>query len=106
MSKKQDHKRWRKSFNQSCLERDKYKCVFCETSTNLDVHHIIDRHDSIISNSGYSLSNGITLCQDHHLLCEEFHIKGTCEMKYHPDNLFKLINSSKEKAISDSQKLK
>lgn len=105
MSMKQLHKKWRKAFNEACLERDKYKCVFCETTTNLDVHHIVDRHDPSISNGGYTLSNGITLCQEHHLLCEELHAIGKCEPEYHPDNLFKIIGSSYDKAIKDSNNL-
>ena len=27
MSQKQNHKRWRKQFNEDCLKRDKYKWV-------------------------------------------------------------------------------
>lgn len=103
MSMKQLHKKWRKEFNEACLKRDKFKCVFCETNINLDVHHIIDRHD--MPNGGYSLSNGITLCQKHHLLCEELHATGNCDPEYHPDNLFKIIGSSLSKAIEDSNNL-
>lgn len=104
MGVKQLHKKWRKNFNESCLARDNNKCVFCDIKEDLDVHHITDRHE--IANGGYVLSNGITLCQEHHLLCEEFHMRGTCQEKFHPDNLYKIINSSYEKAVNDSKNLK
>ena len=71
MSTKQDHKRWRKQFNDDCLERDNHKCVFCDETENLDVHHITDRHE--MPNGGYVKTNGITLCNIHHLMAEEYH---------------------------------
>jgi hypothetical protein len=45
--------------------------------------------------------NGITLCPKHHIICEKFHITNGAEWVdgYHPDDLYKLINSSKELAI-------
>ena len=104
MSLKQLHKKWRKFFNESCLKRDKSKCVFCNETHELDVHHIIDRHD--MPNGGYATENGITVCNKHHLLCEQFHINGVCEDEYHPDNLYKKINSSYEKAYESCLKLK
>ena len=104
MSTKQDHKRWRKQFNEGCLKRDGYKCVFCDENNDLDVHHITDRHE--LDNGGYAISNGITVCTDHHLACEEYHINGSCEPEYHPDNLYKMIGSSYEKAVKDSKNLK
>lgn len=107
MSNKQKHKALRKSFNEVCLKRDKNKCVFCNITTNLDVHHITDRHE--MPNGGYSLSNGITVCKDHHLDCEKFHIyegdESMCEEKYLPNSLYKIIGSSYEKAVEDSEKL-
>jgi len=104
MSNKQDHKRWRKNFNEVCLERDGHKCVFCNEDVNLDVHHITDRH--IIPNGGYVLSNGITLCDEHHWDCEQFHMTRTCKPQYHPDELYKKIDSSYEQAFEDSKNLK
>lgn len=104
MSTKQDHKRWRSQFNHDCLERDGHKCVFCDEDVNLNVHHITDRHE--IPNGGYVLSNGITVCEHHHLLCEEFHATGHAAIGYHPDDLYAKINSSKSKAYIDSQNLK
>lgn len=104
VSNKQNHKRWRRAFNDGCLERDNYCCVFCKSALDLDVHHITDRHNII--NGGYVLSNGITLCEEHHLLCEEFHSIGICEPEYHPDELYKMIGSSYDKAFNDSLNLK
>ena len=100
MSTKQDHKRWRKQFNESCLKRDAYKCRFCDETNELDVHHITDRHHpDIIICGGYVLGNGITLCDEHHLLCEEFHINGKCLPEYHPDQLYKLNNTTYEQVV-------
>jgi hypothetical protein len=106
MSNKQNHKRWRKEFNSLCLERDKNKCVFCNVNNELDVHHITDRHD--VPNGGYASSNGITVCQEHHLLCEEWHSSNqtTFHPGYHPNDLYRIINSSYDKAYTDCQKLK
>lgn len=104
MSNKQDHKRWRKNFNEVCLNRDKHKCVFCSETSNLDIHHITDRHE--MPNGGYVLNNGITLCEKHHLLCEEHHRTGVCLPEYHPLELYRIIKSSYDIAWDDSLKLK
>lgn len=103
MTTKQLHKKWRKQFNLDCLKRDDNKCVFCDIKDELDVHHITDRSE--MPNHGYSILNGITLCKKHHLLCEEFHMKGHCDSKYHPDKLYEIIGSSYENAFYDSEKL-
>jgi hypothetical protein len=101
MSTKQDHKKWRKQFNEDCLTRDNHKCVFCDNTENLDVHHITDRKE--MPNGGYVMSNGIALCPEHHLKCEAFHMIGSCENDmYLPENLYKKINSSYDTAYSDS----
>jgi len=99
MSKKQDHKRWRKQFNEDCRERDGNKCVFCDETENLDVHHITDRHD--MPNGGYVAENGITVCDSHHLSCEK-----DMFFKYSPSELYKKINSSYELAYEKSLNLK
>ncbi len=104
MSTKQLTKKWRKEFNRLCLGRDKHKCVFCPVNSKLDVHHITDRHE--IPNGGYVMSNGITLCDKHHLLCEEYHRSNECLPEYHPVELYKMINSSYEKAWEDSLNLR
>lgn len=104
MSQKQNHKKWRKQFNEGCLERDGNKCVFCDVTESLDVHHITDRHD--MPNGGYVLSNGITVCETHHLMCEEHHATGHAVVGFHPNDLYGKINSSYSKAYIDSQILK
>ena len=104
MSQKQNHKRWRKEFNEVCLKRDGNKCVFCDITNSLDVHHITDRHD--MPNGGYVLSNGITLCSEHHLLAEEWHSTGEGFLDYSAEELYKKINSSYDKAYADSENLK
>jgi hypothetical protein len=104
MSQKQDHKRWRKEFNEVCLKRDGNKCVFCDKTNGLNVHHITDRHE--MPNGGYVLSNGITLCSEHHWMAEQWHITGTAESGYHPFDLYTKINSSAKKAYEDSENLK
>ncbi len=103
ISKKQLHKKWRKEFNESCLKRDGNKCVFCNETEDLDVHHITDRHD--MPNGGYATSNGITVCKEHHLKCEEWHSTGSCESGYHPDDLYKIIGTSYDQAYTESLNL-
>lgn len=104
MSQKQNHKRWRKQFNEDCLKRDKNQCVFCDIVEGLDVHHITDRHD--MPNGGYVLTNGVTVCGEHHLMCEEYHMSGQPIDGFHPDDLYLKIGSSYEKAHKDSENLK
>lgn len=104
MSNKQNHKRWRKEFNEKCRKRDGNKCVFCSETENLDVHHITDRHE--MPNGGYAMSNGITVCETHHLLCEDFHQYGECEDGYWPDDLYEKIGSNYDQAVNDCEKLK
>ncbi len=86
----------REIFRNEVFKRDKYKCVFCDITTNLDAHHITDRH--LIVNGGYVKENGITLCSEHHDLVEDWNRYGeVTDEKYHPNELYKMINSSKEK---------
>lgn len=104
MSTKQDHKRWRKQFNEDCLKRDGNKCVFCNETEDLDVHHITDRHD--MPNGGYTITNGITVCQEHHLKCEKWDEWIVDLVLYKPDNLYMMIGSSYEQALIDCENLK
>ena len=105
-------KKIRSNFRNVCLKRDKYACVMCgkksgspkEVLIIFDVHHIFDR--SKMPNGGYCLENGITLCHDCHLKAEQFHSTGTAHPEYAPDDLYKKINSSYEKAVAASEKLK
>jgi len=94
----------RLKFNEDCLKRDKNKCVFCNLTSNLDVHHITDRNE--MPNGGYVKENGITLCEVHHLEAEQFHTtngeKWVANM--HPNDLYKKINSNYELALEVSER--
>lgn len=100
----------RNNFKNSVFKRDKNTCQVCNkkhsSTDGLDAHHITDR--SIIPNGGYVKENGITVCkQDCHFKVEMFHIYDgeKWEDGLHPDNLYKIINSSKELAIQKSHEL-
>lgn len=105
----QNKKKIREKFRQQVFKRDKHTCQVCNTKrdeTELDAHHITDRSE--MPNGGYVASNGITVCEETcHLMVEQYHISGgkTWEEGLHPDDLYKKINSSKEKAYNDSLKL-
>jgi predicted restriction endonuclease len=101
-------KQIREHFRSVVFVRDKHKCVFCDkTASNykLDAHHITDRSE--MPNGGYVLENGISLCSEHHLIAEKFHDTEGKEWEegFHPDDLYKKINSSKELAIKKSSLL-
>jgi hypothetical protein len=70
----------------------------------LDAHHITDRN--LLPNGGYVKENGISLCQECHLKAEQFHSTGISYPGYAPEDLYKKINSTIERAIEASQKLK
>lgn len=57
-------------------------------------------------NGGYVESNGISLCPDCHEKAEIYHSTGEVLPGYSPDDLYKLIDSTREKAIKDSERLK
>ena len=107
MSDKQNHKRWRKDFREGVYKRDNYVCRTCGAkNVELDAHHITDRHD--LPNGGYVLSNGISLCEPCHIKAGKHHITHGEEWEpgFHPDDLYKMIGSSLEKATKDSSNLK
>lgn len=95
----------RENFRNAVFKRDGHKCRVCKKAGELDAHHITDRTE--MPNGGYVKENGISLCPECHLKAEQFHIYGgkIYETGYHPDDLYKLINSSKEKAIQASAKI-
>lgn len=96
----------REAFRLSVFKRDGHKCRVCgrpeKLDGPLDAHHITDRNE--MPNGGYVKENGISLCSSCHLKAEEFHRTGKSVPRYHPDELYVLINSSKEKAIQASNK--
>lgn len=65
----------RDEFREGVFARDGHKCVFCGKTAEqtpegkLDAHHIIERR--LWNNGGYFLDNGATVCEEHHLLCEQ-----------------------------------
>lgn len=119
MSKKKT--KIRKKFRDDTFDRDEYCCKWCgsgpyyeSTFSLLDAHHITDRNE--MPNGGYVPENGITLCKvdeegneagSCHMKAELFHISGGQEWfpGMHPDDLYKLIGSSKELAIEACKKI-
>ena len=96
----------RQKFRDEVFKRDNYQCVFCDETENLDAHHITDRNE--MPNGGYVKENGISLCNKHHMHAEIFHITNGKEWvnNMHPDDLYKLIHSSFDKAVEKSNQLK
>jgi 5-methylcytosine-specific restriction endonuclease McrA len=110
MSKKK--KQIRKHFRNDVFLRDNYTCKTCGLVSSeeraleeLDAHHITDR--TLMPNGGYVPENGITVCEPCHELAETWHRSNrqSFEKGMHPDDLYRLINSSYEKAVAKSEKL-
>ena len=101
----QRKKKIRNRFREDVLKRDGYQCVFCNEVDHLDAHHITDRNE--MPNGGYVKENGITLCSEHHMMAEQFHISGGTKWAsgMHPEDLYHLIGSSKEWATQKSERL-
>ena len=94
----------REVFREAVFTRDRNRCRVCGARDRvLDAHHITDRHD--MPNGGYVQENGISLCPECHRKAEDWHALGIGNRNYHPDELYKLIGSSKERAIEESEKL-
>ena len=94
----------RERFRCSVFERDKHTCRTCgSTNVRLDAHHITDRHE--MPNGGYVKENGISLCDMCHVKAEQFHMGLDVPLGFHPDDLYRLIDSSKGHAIKASKRL-
>jgi 5-methylcytosine-specific restriction endonuclease McrA len=100
----------RKLFRDACYKRDKFCCVMCgmksskeKAEADLDAHHITDRR--LMPHGGYVKENGISLCAECHQKAEIYHSTGTALEGFAPDDLYKKINSSYEKAVESSKKL-
>lgn len=102
MGDKQKHKEWRRNFRSEVIARDRNQCVICGQIAQ-DAHHITDRHQ--IPNGGYVPENGISLCGTCHTLAEQFHATGTEVPGYGPNDLYRRIGSSREKAFAAAEKL-
>lgn len=60
----------RDDFREGVFARDKHTCVFCDRPA-VDAHHILERRLFTESQlGGYYLSNGASVCEEHHLQCE------------------------------------
>lgn len=105
----------RSAFRNSVFKRDGYKCVCCGLKANienseevLDAHHVQNRN--LFKNGGYVKENGVSLCKgnkgtDCHWKAEQFYITGISLPGYSPEDLFKKIGSSFEKALKADEKL-
>lgn len=116
----------RAAFRISVFVRDKYCCRCCNkagkdrqggdtwkkfhpnikdetTLVELDAHHIQNRNT--FKNGGYIANNGISVCDDCHIKAEAFWSTGKAVDGFAPDDLYRLIGSSKEKAIEADSKL-
>jgi hypothetical protein len=58
----------RDEFREKTFARDSHKCVFCGEPA-VDAHHILERRLWGVT-QGYYLSNGASVCQKHHIMCE------------------------------------
>lgn len=57
----------RDEFQKRVFARDNHKCVICGEPA-VDAHHIMERR--LWNDGGYYLDNGVSVCEDHHLLAE------------------------------------
>lgn len=105
MSRKAKMKEARRAFREGCMARDGRRCVITGRTDDLQVHHITDRHE--MPADGYVVENGITVCGDVHEDCEVFHRTGGKEWPdgRHPDDLYAMIGSSREKAAEAARRL-
>lgn len=78
----------RDSFRELALIRDLNKCIFCDETENLSVHHIVERR-LFETCQGYHLDNAATVCEAHHLLCEQTNI--SCEEVREKANILKTV---------------
>lgn len=57
----------RDAFREAVFDRDQHKCSICGESAK-DAHHIMERR--LFNDGGNYLSNGASLCEEHHLQAE------------------------------------
>ena len=105
-------KQIREKFRSAVFERDGHKCRVCGRAVECDAHHIVDRNE--LPAGGYVKENGISLCcvpngpeQSCHEKAEVYHSSGSTSSVpgFLPEDLYKLIGSSYEKALEASKKL-
>jgi hypothetical protein len=84
----------RAAFRKAVFTRDGFRCRVCgKKDAKLDPHHITDR--SLVPGGGYVPKNGITLCPECHGMAELYHVLGHAPEGWHPDDLYRLIGSSR-----------
>lgn len=61
----------REEFKKQVFTRDNDKCIFCDKDA-VDAHHIFDRklYTEDQEKGGYYISNGVSVCEFHHMRCE------------------------------------
>lgn len=107
----QKKKQTRNNFRTLVFQRDKYRCVICQLKADqndpealLDAHHITPREE--MPNGGYVKENGVSLCKDNcHLKAEQYLQKESTDEQFSPETLYRKIKSTKERAVSASQRL-
>ncbi len=110
----QNKKAVRAAFRNAVFKRAGYKCQCCgfksspaKAEEELDAHHITDRND--MPHGGYVKENGISVCKGNAgTSCHEkaeLVLQGGVIPGFAPDDLYKLIGSSREQAITASEKL-
>lgn len=103
-----EKKRIREQFRNAVFERDRFLCracgTRCEGESQLDAHHITDRNQMPMG--GYVKENGISLCPNCHIKAEHFHSTGVAHPGFTPDDLYAMIDSSRERAVRAAERLK
>lgn len=107
-----EKERVRASFRDAVFKRAGFRCQGAGCAVRapreraeeiLDAHHITDRN--LMPGGGYVAENGIALCRDCHEKAEHFHSTGQALPGWHPDDLYRLIGSSHDRAVLASQRL-
>jgi 5-methylcytosine-specific restriction endonuclease McrA len=93
-------KQIRADFRAAVFGRDNHRCVMCGKPA-VDAHHITDRNE--MPAGGYVKENGVSLCEDCHLLAEQFHSTGTAAEGFAPEDLYHKIGSSYEQAYDAAE---
>jgi hypothetical protein len=70
-----EYKLWRKSV----FERDNHTCVICNSTENIETHHIKSWHN--FPELRYAIDNGVTLCRPCHLKTDNHGKKVKWEVK-------------------------
>lgn len=77
----------RDEFREGVFARDNHKCVICGEPA-VDAHHILERR--LFIDGGYYLNNGASVCEKHHIECEQTVISVE-DIRYHAGITKKVI---------------